>query len=420
MTFKKMSQTKTDISSAINWNEVREQFPVLDQSVNGKRLVYLDNGASSQMPQQVIDRLNAYHSKEHANVHRGIHSLSQHATDEYEATREKVRKLINARHLEEIIYTTGTTDSINLVANSYGRPRFKAGDEIIVSEMEHHANIVPWQIVGEQTGATLKVIPMNDEGVLDITEFYNLLSERTKFVSVIHVSNALGTINPVKEIIQAAHKRGIPVLLDGAQAVPHSKVDVQELDADFYAFSAHKMCGPTGFGILYGKKELLESMPPYRGGGDMIDRVTFEKTTWNDLPHKFEAGTPPIAAGIGLGAAIDFLESIGMDAVANREAELVNYAIQKLSDIEGVTLVGTAKDKASVISFLMDGIHPTDAGTILDKEGIAVRTGHHCAQPVMDHFNIPGTLRASISFYNNEEDIDRLVEGIEYTKEFFS
>ncbi len=415
-----MSQEKTDISSAINWEEVREQFPVLDQSVNGKRLVYLDNGASSQMPKQVIDRLNAYHSKEHANVHRGIHSLSQHATDEYEATRKKVRNLINARHLEEVIYTTGTTDSINLVANSYGRTHFKEGDEIIVSEMEHHANIVPWQIVAEQMGAILKVIPMNDQGVLDIDTFYELLSERTKFVAVIHVSNALGTVNPVKEIIEAAHKKGIPVLLDGAQAVPHSTVDVQELDADFYAFSAHKMCGPTGFGILYGKKKLLEAMPPYRGGGDMIDRVTFEKTTWNDLPHKFEAGTPPIAAGIGLGTAIDFLSSIGMEAISEREAELVEYATQRLSGIEGLTIVGTSDKKASVISFLLDGIHPTDAGTILDKEGIAVRTGHHCAQPVMDHFKIPGTLRASISFYNNEEDIDRLVEGIEYTKEFFS
>ncbi|RNC86126.1 MAG: cysteine desulfurase [Balneola sp.] len=415
-----MSQSKTDISSAINWEKVRDQFPVLNQSVNGKPLVYLDNGASSQMPKRVIDRLNAYHSKEHANVHRGIHSLSQHATDEYESTREKVRNLINARHLEEIIYTTGTTDSINLVANSYGRTHFKEGDEIIVSEMEHHANIVPWQIVAEQTGAILKVIPMSDQGVLDMNTFYSLLSDKTCFVSVIHVSNALGTVNPVKEIIEAAHERNIPVLLDGAQAVPHSTVDVQELNADFYAFSAHKMCGPTGFGILYGKKELLEAMPPYRGGGDMIDRVTFEKTTWNDLPHKFEAGTPPIAAGIGLGTAIDFLSEIGMEAISEREAELVEYATQRLTDIDGLTIVGTSDKKTSVISFLLDGIHPTDAGTILDKEGIAVRTGHHCAQPVMDHFKIPGTLRASISFYNNEEDIDRLVEGIEYTKEFFS
>ncbi len=415
-----MNQSKTDISTNINWEEIRAQFPVLNQEVNGKRLVYLDNGASSQMPQVVVDRINKYHSHEHANVHRGIHSLSQHATDAYEATREKVRRLINARYQEEIIYTTGTTDSINLVANSYGRKFFKEGDEIIVSEMEHHANIVPWQLVGEQTGAKLRVIPMNENGELEMERFYELLSEKTKFVSVIHVSNALGTINPVKEIIDAAHERNIPVLVDGAQAVPHSKVDVQELDTDFYAFSAHKMCGPTGFGILYGKKELLDSIPPYRGGGDMIDKVTFQKTTWNDLPHKFEAGTPPIAAGIGLGTGIDFLNSIGMENIAAREAELVAYATKKLSKIEGLRIVGTSHEKASVISFLLDGIHPTDAGTILDKEGIAVRTGHHCAQPVMDHFNIPGTLRASISFYNNEDDIDRLVDGIEYTKEFFA
>ena len=415
-----MNQPKTDISTNINWEEIRAQFPVLNQEVNGKRLVYLDNGASSQMPQVVVDRINQYHSHEHANVHRGIHSLSQHATDAYEATREKVRELINARYQEEIIYTTGTTDSINLVANSYGRKHFKEGDEILVTEMEHHANIVPWQLIGEQTGAKLRVIPMDENGELIMEKFYELLSEKTKFVSIIHVSNALGTINPVKEIIDAAHERDIPVLVDGAQAVPHSKVDVQELDADFYAFSAHKMCGPTGFGILYGKKELLDEMPPYRGGGDMIDKVTFEKTTWNDLPHKFEAGTPPIAAGIGLGTGIDFLNSIGMDNIAAREAELVEYATEKLSNVEGLRIVGTAHEKASVISFLLDGIHPTDAGTILDKEGIAVRTGHHCAQPVMDHFNIPGTLRASISFYNNEDDIDRLVEGIEYTKEFFA
>jgi cysteine desulfurase/selenocysteine lyase len=414
-----MSNTKTDISTTINWDEVRSQFPVLQQEVNGKPLVYLDNGASSQMPQSVVDRINAYHSHEHANVHRGIHSLSQHATDAFEATRRKVRDFINARYEEEIIYTTGTTDSINLVANSYGRKHFKKGDEIIVSEMEHHANIVPWQLVAEQTGAVLKVIPMSDQGELDMDVFQDLLSDKTKMVAVVHVSNALGTINPVEKIIEAAHKRNIPVLLDGAQAVPHSRVDVQKLDVDFYAFSAHKMCGPTGFGILYGKKELLDSMPPYRGGGDMIDKVTFEKTTWNDLPHKFEAGTPPISAGIGFGAGIDYLNSIGMDNIASREAELLEYATEKMNQVEGLEIVGTARDKASVISFLLDGIHPTDAGTILDKEGIAVRTGHHCAQPVMDHYQIPGTLRASISFYNNEDDIDRLIDGIEYTKEFF-
>lgn len=414
-----MNKPTLDIPTTINWEEVRSQFPVLNQEVNGKRLVYLDNGASSQMPQSVIDRINSYHSNEHANIHRGIHSLSQNATDAYEVSRGKVRAFINAEYLEEIIFTTGTTDSINLVASSYGRKNFKAGDEILVSEMEHHANIVPWQMIAEETGASLKVIPMNQEGELIMETFYELLSDKTKMIAIIHVSNALGTINPVKEIIDAAHEKGIPVLLDGAQSIPHAKVDVQALDADFFAFSTHKMCGPTGFGILYGKKELLESMPPYRGGGDMIDKVTFAKTTYNDLPHKFEAGTPPIAAGVAVGAAVDYLNSIGMENIATREAELVDYATEKLSQVEGLRMVGTAKNKASVISFLLDGIHPTDAGTILDKEGIAVRTGHHCAQPIMDHFKIPGTLRASISFYNNEDDIDRLVEGIEYTKEFF-
>lgn len=414
-----MNQANSDIKTTIDWDAVRAQFPVLHQQVNGKPLVYLDNGASSQMPQVVIDRLNAYVSGQHSNVHRGIHKLSQSATDAYESTREKVQHFINAEHLEEVIFTTGTTDSINLVASSYGRTYLNPGEEIIVSEMEHHANIVPWQLVAEQTGATLKVIPMNDKGELIMEEFYNLLSDYTKIVAVGHVSNSLGTINPIKEIIDAAHEKGAIVLVDGAQAVPHSKVDVQELDADFYAFSAHKMCGPTGFGILYGKKDLLNSMPPYRGGGDMIDKVTFEKTTWNDLPHKFEAGTPPIASGVGFGVAIDFLESIGMDNIAEREAELVEYATKKLSVIDGVKLIGTAANKASVISFLIEGIHPTDAGTILDKEGVAVRTGHHCAQPVMEHFSIPGTMRASISFYNNEDDIDRLIEAIKYTKEFF-
>lgn len=414
-----MDQTINDISTSINWETIRAKFPVLQQEVNGKPLVYLDNGASSQMPQVVIDRLNDYHSNEHANIHRGIHSLSQKATDAYEATREKVRSLINAESLEEIIFTTGTTDSINLVAQSYGRTFLKEGDEIIVSQMEHHANIVPWQMVCEQTGAVLRVIPMDDSGELIMDTFYELLSDKTKLVAVIHVSNALGTINPVEEITKAAHDIGAVVLIDGAQSVPHSNVDMQALDADFYTFSAHKMCGPTGIGILYGKKDLLNKMPPYRGGGDMIDKVTFEKTTYNDLPHKFEAGTPPIAAGIGLGAAIDFLNEIGMDNIAAREAELVEYATSKFKEIDGVKLIGTAPNKASVISFLLNGIHPTDAGTIMDKEGIAVRTGHHCAQPVMDYFSIPGTLRASISFYNNEDDIDRLIEAIKYTQEFF-
>lgn len=414
-----MPNTSVNIATSINWKTIRNQFPVLQQEVNGKPLVYLDNGASSQMPRQVIDRLNDYHSNEHANVHRGIHSLSQKATDAFEATREKVKSFINAGSQEEVIFTTGTTDSINLVAQSYGRTFLSEGDEIIVSQMEHHANIVPWQMVAEQTGAVIKVIPMDEDGNLMMDAFHALLSKKTAIVALIHVSNALGTINPVEEIIEAAHAKNAVVLIDGAQSVPHTNVDVQALDADFYTFSAHKMCGPTGFGILYGKKDLLNKMPPYRGGGDMIDKVTFEKTTYNDLPHKFEAGTPPIAAGIGLGTAIDFLNEIEMENIARREAELLDYATKKLSAIDGLRFVGQAKEKASVISFLLDGIHPTDAGTIMDKEGIAVRTGHHCAQPVMDYYNIPGTLRASISFYNNEDDIDRLAEAIIYTKEFF-
>ncbi len=407
-------------STTIDWDAIRAEFPVLKQEVNGKPLVYLDNGASSQMPKSVIDRLNKYHSFEHANVHRGIHTLSQKATDQYEATRELVREFLNAESLEEIIFTTGTTDSINLVAQSYGAAFLKEGDEILVSHMEHHANIVPWQMVAHQTGAILKVIPIDENGELIMDRFYELLSDRTKMVAIIHVSNVLGTINPVEEIIKSSHKKGAVVLVDGAQSAPHRSVDMQSLDADFYTFSAHKMCGPTGFGILYGKRELLNKMPPYRGGGDMIDKVTFEKTTYNDLPHKFEAGTPPIAAGIGLGAAIQFLNDIGMDQIAARENELLEYATSELNKIEGVQIIGRATNKASVISFLLDGIHPTDAGTIMDKEGIAVRTGHHCAQPIMDYYTIPGTLRASISFYNNEDDINRLVEVIKYTQEFFA
>lgn len=410
---------KTDTKTNIDWEAIRSQFPVLRQEVNGQPLVYLDNGASSQIPQRVIDRINAYHSNEHANVHRGIHTLSQKATDAFELTRKRVQAFINARHEEEIIYTTGTTDSINLVAQSYGRKHFKENDEILISAMEHHANIVPWQLIAEQTGAILKVIPMNDDGELLMDKYHGLLSEKTKMVAFVHVSNTLGTINPVEEIIEAAHSRGIPVLVDGAQAVPHMKVDMQRLDADFYAFSAHKMCGPTGFGILYGKRELLNDMPPYRGGGDMIDKVTFEKTTWNDLPHKFEAGTPPISAGVGFAETISFLKDIGMENIAAREQELLEYATGKLNAIDGLRIVGTSENKASVISFLLKDIHPTDAGTILDQKGIAVRTGHHCTQPIMDRFEIPGTARASISFYNTKEDIDRLAEGIKYVQEFF-
>lgn len=414
-----MNNATIDIAKTIDWNKIRSDFPILSRTINNKKLVYLDNGASSEMPKIVSDRIHNYHLNEHANIHRGIHTLSQNATDAYEATRNKVKAFINADSLEEIIFTTGTTDSINLVAQSYGRTHFQKGDEILVSEMEHHANIVPWQMIAEQTGAVIKVIPISDSGELIMDAFYKLLTERTKMVAVTHVSNALGTINPIKDIIDAAHAKNIPVLVDGAQAIPHMQIDVQALDADFYVFSAHKMCGPTGFGVLYGKNELLEAMPPYRGGGDMIDRVTFEKTTYNRLPFKFEAGTPPISAGIGFAASIDYLNNIGMTNIAKREYNLLEYATKKLNAIDGLTIYGTATNKASVISFLLDGIHPSDVGTILDQEGIAVRTGHHCAQPIMDHFKIPGTVRASLSFYNNESDIDALANGIELVKEFF-
>lgn len=405
--------------TAVNFDLIRKDFPVLDQKVNGEPLVYLDNAASSQMPSQVADRLDHYHRFEHANVHRGIHTLSQKATDAYELTRKKVQNYINAASEDEIVYTTGTTDSINLVASSYGLSNFSEGDEIILSEMEHHANIVPWQMIAERTGAKIKVIPISDSGELEMDIYEKMLSEKTKMVAVVHISNALGTVNPVKRITELAHRTGAVVLIDGAQSVPHQKVNVQDIGCDFFTFSAHKMCGPTGFGILYGRKDLLESMPPYRGGGDMIDKVSFEGTTYNRVPFRFEAGTPPIAAGIGLGAAIDYLENIGIENIAAREAELVEYAVEKLSKIEGLKFVGTSNTRASVISFVFDHIHALDVGTILDKKGIAVRTGHHCAQPIMRRYEIPATTRASISFYNNNEDIDRLVKGIEYVKAFF-
>jgi cysteine desulfurase/selenocysteine lyase len=356
---------------------------------------------------------------EHANVHRGIHTLSQEATDAYEATREKVKSFINAGSTDEIIYTTGTTDSINLVANSYGRLKFGKGDEIILSHMEHHANIVPWQMIAEQTGAVIKVIPVTDRGDIDMQAYKELLSDKTKMVAVVHVSNAIGTVNPVREITEMARQHGAAVLIDGAQAVPHQPVDVQEIGCDFYAFSAHKMCGPTGFGILYGKKKHLDATPPYRGGGDMIDKVTFEKTTYNIAPFKFEAGTPPISAGIGLGAAIDYLQEIGMDQIALREQQVVDYALSKIREIDGIRLFGEPENRASAITFVFDQIHAHDVGTILDKQGVAVRTGHHCAQPILERFGESATARASFSFYNNEEDADRLVEGLNYVKDFF-
>ncbi|MGF1669468.1 MAG: cysteine desulfurase [Balneolaceae bacterium] len=412
-------KTISSEESSVDFDQIRQDFPVLQQTVNGHPLVYLDNAASSQMPDVVADRLDRYHRSEHANVHRGIHTLSQKATDEYELTRRKVQKFINAGSEHEIVYTTGTTDSINLVANSFGRTRFSKGDEIILSTMEHHANIVPWQMIAEETGAVIKVIPVMDNGELDLDEYKNILSAKTRMVAVVHVSNALGTVNPVREITRLAHDYNAAVLIDGAQAIPHQKVDVQEIGCDFYAFSAHKMCGPTGFGILYGRHEFLEEMPPYRGGGDMIDKVTFEETTYNTIPFKFEAGTPPIAAGIGLGTAVDYLNGIGMERIAAREAELVDYALEQLHQIDGLRIIGQSENRASVVSFNLDDIHAHDVGTILDKKGIAIRTGHHCAQPILKRFNVPATARLSLSFYNNKDDVDRFIDGLKYVKEFF-
>jgi cysteine desulfurase/selenocysteine lyase len=406
--------------SSFDVNKVREDFPVLSQTVNGKPLVYLDNGASSQVSNLVIERGSKYLAEEHSNIHRGVHYLSQHATTAYEAAREKVKRFINAPSAKECIFVRGTTEAVNLVAYSYGRKFINEGDEILISAMEHHANIIPWQVVAEEKGAKIRVIPMNERGELIIEEYENMLNERTKMVAVTHVSNSLGTINPIKEMIATAHKFGVPVLVDGAQAVPHFPVDVQDLDADFYTFSGHKMFAPTGSGILYGKKEWLDKMPPYQTGGSMIRTVTFEKTTYAGLPEKFEAGTPAIAAGIGLGAAIDYLNSIDFEAAARYEHELLEYATEKLSAIEGVKIIGTAKEKASVLSFTIENVHPHDIGTILDQQGIAVRAGHHCAQPVMQFFNVPATARASFAFYNTKEEVDKLAEAVEKVIEVFA
>jgi len=392
--------------------KIREDFPILKRQVNGKPLIYLDNGATTQKPKQVIDAIMSYYTDMNSNVHRGVHYLSQISTDAFEVTRRKLQEFIHAAHDYEVIITKGTTDSINLVATCYGREFVHAGDEIIVSAMEHHSNIVPWQMLCEERGATLKVIPMNEDGELDMEAYKALLNAKTKLVSVNYVSNALGTINPVREIIQLAHAQGVPVLLDAAQAVQHIKIDVQELDVDFLAFSGHKMYGPTGVGVLYGKEEWLNKIPPYQGGGDMIKDVTFEKTTYNELPFKFEAGTPNIEAGIALNAAIDYINDLGIDNIKAYEDELLAYATEQLRTVEGIRFIGTAKEKSSVISFVVDGTHPYDIGVILDKLGIAVRTGHHCAQPVMDQFHIPGTVRASLAVYNTKEEIDALVAGV--------
>lgn len=391
--------------------KIRADFPILSQKVNGKPLVYFDNGATSQKPQVVIDAISNYYSEINANIHRGVHTLSQLATDAYEASRNTIQNHLNAKHNFEIIFTSGTTFGINLVANGFAS-LLKAGDEVIVSALEHHSNIVPWQFLCEKTGAKLVVIPMNEKGELILSEFDNLLSEKTKIVAVNHISNALGTVNPIEYIIKKAHGVGAAVLIDGAQATPHLRPDVQALDCDFYVFSGHKVCGPTGVGILYGKEEWLRKLPPYQGGGEMIAEVTFEKTTYADLPHKFEAGTPNIEGGIVLGTAIDYMNSIGFDNIAAYEQELLDYGTKRLQKIEGLKIFGTSKNKASVISFNIEGIHPYDIGTIIDKLGIAVRTGHHCAQPIMQFFNIPGTIRASFAFYNTKEEIDSLVEAV--------
>ena len=405
-----------------NWDvqKIRRDFPVLSQTVNGKPLVYLDNAASSQVPQTVIDRGAKYLREEHSNIHRGVHYLSQHATTAYEAAREKVKRFINAREAKECIFVRGCTEGVNLVASSYGRKFVNAGDEIILSQMEHHANIIPWQMMAEERGALIRVIPMNERGELIIEEYENLLNERTKIVSVSHVSNSLGTINPIKEMIAAAHKFGVPFFVDAAQSVPHFPVDVQDLDADFLTFSGHKIYAPTGSGVLYGKREWLDQMPPYQTGGGMIRTVSFEKTTFAPIPEKFEAGTPAIAANIGLGAAIDYLNSIDFAAASQYEHELLQYAIEKLSKIEGVRIIGTAKEKASVLSFTVENAHPHDVGTILDQSGIAVRAGHHCAQPVMQFFKVPATARASFAFYNTREEVDALCEAVEKVIEVFS
>ena len=400
--------------------KIRKDFPVLSQTVNGKPLVYLDNAASSQVPQSVIDRTSKYLAEEHSNIQRGVHYLSQHATTAYEAAREKVKRFINAPDVDCCIFVRGTTEGINLVASAYGRGFFNEGDEILVSEMEHHSNIIPWQVVAEERGAKLRVIPMNRKGELIVEEYDKLLNERTKMVAMAHVSNALGTVNPVKEMIATAHKFGIPVCLDAAQSVPHFPVDVQDIDADFFVFSGHKMFGPTGSGIMYGKREWLDKMPPYQTGGSQIRTVSFEKTTYAPLPAKYEAGTPAIAAGIGLGAAIDYINSIDFETAAKHEHELLEYATERLSDIPGVTIVGTAAEKASVLSFTIEGIHPHDIGTILDQDGIAVRAGHHCAQPVMKFFEVPATARASFAFYNTREEVDKLADSVQKVIEVFA
>ncbi len=412
--------TKESVKTSIDVESIRRDFPILESKIKGNPLIYLDNAATTQKPKVVIERMNEYYFAQNSNVHRGVHTLSEIATNAYEDAREKIKTLINAADSKEIIFTRGTTESINLVANSYGRMVVKEGDEIIISIMEHHSNIVPWQILAEEKKAKLRIIPINDNGELLIDEFEKLLNEKTKFVSVVHISNSLGTINPIKKIIDISHNHGVPILIDGAQGIMHTAVDVQELDCDFYVFSGHKLYGPTGIGVLYGKSNLLNTMPPYQGGGDMIRSVTFEKTTYNDIPNKFEAGTPNIAGAVGLGTAIGYILKIGINNIAEYENELLKYATDVLSSIKELKIIGTAKEKASIISFVLENIHPHDIGTVLDYEGIAIRTGHHCTQPLMHRFNVPATARASLAFYNTKSEIDAISEGIKKVIKVFN
>jgi cysteine desulfurase / selenocysteine lyase len=408
------------VGASFDVARIRADFPILKQQVNGKPLVYLDNAATSQKPHVVIDAMTRFYLEENSNIHRGVHTLSDKATQSYEDARVRIQKFINAADLREILFVRSTTEGINLIARSYGATHLEEGDEVIISAMEHHSNIVPWQMVCGERKARLRIIPMSDEGELDLEAYAKLFTGRTKFVSIVHISNALGTVNPIGEMIATAHAHGVPVLIDGAQAVQHLRVDVRALDCDFFAFSGHKMFGPTGIGVLYGKRKLLEEIPPYQGGGDMIKSVSFEKTTYNDLPHKFEAGTPNISGGVGLGAAVDYLNGIDFEGAMAHERDLLKYATSVLSGIKGLHIIGTAKRKAGVLSFVLDGIHPHDIGTILDDDGIAIRTGHHCAQPVMQRFGIPATARASFAFYNTVEEIDALVRGIHNVRKVLS
>jgi cysteine desulfurase / selenocysteine lyase len=412
--------TRAERSAGLDVARLRSDFPILRLKVNGNPLAYLDNAASSQMPQPVLDRLIRYQTQEHSNIHRAVHYLSETATAAYEGARGRIQKFINAREAREVIYTRGTTDAVNLVMHGFGRAFLGRGDEIILSQLEHHSNIVPWQMLRDEKGCRLRIVPCNDAGVLLLDEYAALFNERTRLVALTHVSNALGTVNPVKQMVAQAHARGVPVLVDGAQAVPHLPVDVQDLDCDFYCFSGHKMFGPTGIGILYGKADWLEKMQPYQGGGDMILSVSFERTVYNTIPHKFEAGTPPIAAAIGLGAAVDYLTDIGMRHIAAWEHELLTYATEQVGALPGVRIIGTARDKASVLSFTVAGVHPHDVGTLLNEDGVAVRTGHHCAQPVMQRFAIPATARASFAFYNTFQEVDQLVAGIRRVHKIFA